>query len=91
MKIFQITHEDGEREWVAAHTNIGAIYTYMLEAQCTLKSLIAHTVSELTDKEVENQRVLLKDSDSSITFRQWLEKYKSPGIVAGSFYDRYIH
>lgn len=96
MKVFELRwNAQDEKEWIAAHTNIGAIKTYL-----------SITSTDITDLDDEDEIVEIpKEEWSKITIRnseydktdpddfetQTVEEYmkdcKSPNLIAGTMYE----
>lgn len=96
MKIFELRWTDiGEKEWIAAHTNIQAIKEYCSITSTDLFELDdVDEVIELPESDWDILIVRNLDYDSSDsddweekTFRQFIEGLTSPTLIAGTMYE----
>lgn len=99
MKIFEINHtSQGEKEWVAADTNIHALKTYCFITSTDLIDFDDDdTISEVPESQLDELKVVNTDFEplepedddnyKEMTFRSWLELHKEPDIVAGTMYE----
>lgn len=99
MIIFEINHvSQGEKEWVAADTNIHALKTYCFITSTDLVDLDDDDIiSEVPESKLDELKVVNTDFEESepedddnfreMTFRRWLELHNEPDIVAGTMYE----
>jgi hypothetical protein len=85
MRIFEIIHQDGEKEWVSGETNIEALRTYLNTTEADLFDMDGAEIVEL-QKEKWSQYTV-KDEEGTITFEQWMKENKDSDIIAGTMYD----
>lgn len=88
LKIFEITHENGEKEWCTGETNIDALAYYLTATECDLWEMRGAKIVEIPKEKWEEYK--LKDSDEEIeySFQEWMDKYGSgsPEIICGTMY-----
>lgn len=87
-KIFEINWESqGEKEWVAADTNIEALKKYCqitgmdigdFEDEDSITELPKYKWSQYTVKE---------EDEKEITFKQWMKENPRADIIAGTMYE----
>ena len=89
MKIFEINWESqGEKEWVAADTNIEAIKFY-----CKLTGMDiddfedTDSIVEIPKSKWKEYRVKEEDEENDKTFAQWMKENTGPDIIAGTMYE----
>lgn len=88
LKIFEIIHNDGEKEWCTGKTNIEALANYVSTTGCDLFEMEEAEIIELQKEKWSEYRVKEEDEEDSITFEQWMkENGNSPDIIAGTMYD----
>ena len=94
MKIFEIIYKDGERQWVAASTNIEALETVLSIEETDLS--LMDEIKETSDTEYDTRYVLNNECDESdksdwreMSFRDYLAKEvgKSASLIAATFYE----
>jgi hypothetical protein len=87
LKIFEITHEDGEKEWLTGYTNIGAIAFYVCQTECDLDELATAEIIELP-KDKWNE-YFIKDEEclEGISFEKYMEDQRNQDIICGTMYD----
>lgn len=87
MKIFELNWESqGEKEWIAAHTNIEALQVYCSITGTDLNDLdVEDTITEVPREKWTKMTVRdPDDSDITRTFAQWMKDNKKPDIIAGT-------
>ena len=89
MKIFEIKWESqGEKEWVAADTNIEALKFY-----CKLTGMDiddfedTDSIVEIPKSKWKEYRVKEEDEENDKTFAQWMKENTGPDIIAGTMYE----
>jgi hypothetical protein len=95
LKIFELRwNEQGEKEWVAAFTNIGALKSY---CEITSTDLVdmdgADEIVEVPEEEWANMTIKNTDFDpddpddkETQTFSEWMDGRTEPDIIAGTMY-----
>jgi hypothetical protein len=87
MKIFEIIHSDGEKEWVSGETNIEALRTYISTTGCDLHDMDGSEIVELPKDKWKEYTVKNEDEEEGITFEQWMQENKDSDVIAGTMYD----
>lgn len=89
MKIFEIRWtSQGEKEWVAADTNIEALKKYCQITSVDLDDFDDQDeIIELPKSEWGKYTVKDEDDQRVITFKQWMKENKHPDIIAGTMYE----
>lgn len=89
MKIFEIRWESqGEKEWVAAYTNLHAIKVYCSITDMNIDDFDDDDeIVEVPKKDWSKYDVKQEGDDRVITFKQWMEENKKPDIIAGTMYE----
>jgi hypothetical protein len=89
MKIFEINWESqGEKEWIAADTNIEALKFY-----CRLTGMDIDdfddedSIIEIPKSKWTKYHVKEEDEEKSITFKRWMKENHTPDIIAGTMYE----
>lgn len=92
MKIFEIIYKDGEKQWVAADTNIEALQE-VLSIESTDIDLMAE-IKELPEDKWDEWCVTNTDYDGtdtedwkSKTFREFLNQTNHAQIISATFYE----
>jgi hypothetical protein len=88
LKIFEIIHKDGEKEWCTGATNIEALANYVSTTGCDLHEMDGAEILELPKDKWSEFRVK-EDEENDQSFQEWMDKYGngSPDIIAGTMYD----
>lgn len=88
MKIFEINWESqGEKEWVAAETNLHALKVY-----CRITDMSIDDFED-TDEIIEipknkwSKYKIKMEGDVEITFKQYMRANNTPDIIAGTMYE----
>jgi len=90
MKIFELKwNKQDEKEWIAAHTNIEAIKTYL--------SITSTDICDLDDEDEISEvhkdqwgKMTITNDDSELepqTFEEYMKDCKHPDIIAGTMYE----
>lgn len=93
MKIFELDWS-GEKEWVAANTNIEALKTH---SAITGTDLVDYddedSIVEVPEEKWPEMRVINNEYDENDpddwkekTFEQWMKEHTKPDIIAGTLY-----
>lgn len=87
-KIFEIEHEDGEKEWVTGDTNIGALLSYLQTTGCDIVDIEDAKISELPKSKWGKFKVKQEDEEE-MTFAKWMKLYGKGhnDIIAGTMYE----
>jgi len=92
MKIFEIIYKDGEKQWVAASTNIEALQE-VLSIESTDIDLMAE-IKELPEDKWDKWCVTNTEYDEtdtedweSKTFREFLNQTDHAQIISATFYE----
>ncbi len=89
MKIFIITWSDGERSFIAAHTNIEAIQKYLSITDMDLScDFTGHEeITELNPDEWSEYFITDNENDlPQQSFEDWMKENKDPDIIAETHY-----
>lgn len=87
LRIFEITHGDGEKEWITGATNIEALASYVSTTETDLSEMDGAEISELP-KEKWATYIVKQEDDEEQTFEEWMFKYgNKPDIIAGTMYE----
>jgi hypothetical protein len=94
LKVFELRYADGEKEWIADYTNIGALITYCLTTQTDLLDMdSANEIVEVPESEWSEMRIVgeeyhaeYPDDIEGQTFAEWMRENRQPGIIAGTMY-----
>ncbi len=86
LSIFEITHEDSEREWCTGSTMIEAVSNYIRQTGCHVSDLDNSSVVEIPTERWGDYTV--EDEDGLSTFKEWMDANGHYGcdIIAGSMY-----
>jgi len=99
LKIFELNWvNQGEKEWVAAETNIHALIVYTGITYTSLSDFDDEDfITEVPQEEWEKLSVRNTEFDESepedddnfreMTFKKWIETHNSPDIIAGTMYE----
>ena len=94
LKIFELRfNKDGEKAWVAAYTNINAVWAYCSQSDCDLIDFDENDeVVEIPREEWGKLSVTNNDYGDgndwkAKTFEEWMKDVKSPEIIAGTAYN----
>ena len=89
LKIFEIIHADGEKEWCTGVTNIEALANYVTQTECSLHEMDGAEIIELPKEKWSEYVVKEEDEVIGLTFEQWMKENgnSSPDIIAGTMYD----
>jgi hypothetical protein len=87
LRIFEIIHGDGEKEWITGATNIEALANYVSTTDCDLSEMDGAVISELP-KEKWGTYIVKQEDDEEQTFEEWMSKNgNKPDIIAGTMYE----
>jgi hypothetical protein len=87
LRIFEINHGDGEKEWITGATNIEALANYVSTTDCDLSEMDGAEISELP-KEKWGTYIVKQEDDEEQTFEEWMSKNgNKPDIIAGTMYE----
>ena len=87
MKIFEIEHSDGEKEWVSGETNLDAINTYVSTTQCSLYDLKDSEIREVPKSKYSKYRIAM-EVGVEISFKTWMrDNHLRSEIICGTMYD----
>jgi hypothetical protein len=93
LKIFELRWiKQGEKEWMAARTNIEAIKTYLSITGTDIVDLDPEDeIVEIHRNEWGNYKIKNMDYDGDdweyMTFEEWIEGRTEPDIIAGTMYE----
>lgn len=97
MKIFELQHEDGEKEWIAANTVIKALECYFKTTSMEFWDL--HDEADIVEVPEEKwSEMYIKNIDydpqdpedwQERTFKDWMDNNKNygPDILCGTMYE----
>lgn len=95
MKIFEIVYADGEKQWVAADTNIEALREVISTEDTDLD--LMEEIRDLPENKWDEMNVVNNEYDEESeedeenwetkTFREFIKGYKSSVIISSTFYD----
>jgi len=89
MKIFEIIHPDGEKEWFTGQNLLSALNNYINTTECDLYDLTECEITELPKELYSFYIVQGETEDQDMNFEQWLKENQfNPEIIAGTMYDR---
>lgn len=88
-KIFELEHEDGEKEWFTGQTNVEALAAYLQTTSCDIEDLGLAKLTELPRYKWSKYRVKEEDEDHDKTFAQWMKEnpHSTNDIIAGTMYE----
>jgi hypothetical protein len=87
MKIFEI-HSQGEKTWVAAETNIGALICLSkLDDSNLWDYSTGDEIVELPDAEWDAHTLLDEDGNVTQTFRQWMDGQAWPEVITSTTWN----
>lgn len=89
MKIFEIIWtSQGEKEWVAADTNMHALKIYCDITDMSITDFECDDeIVELPKRKWGKYTVKDEDAEEPITFKQWMKEHTRPDIIAGTMYE----
>jgi hypothetical protein len=95
MKIFELQHEDGEKEWIAASTVIIALYHYFNTTSTDFIDLHDEAdIVEVPESKWDEMKVVNTDYDEKDpkdwkdqTFREAIKGLTGPDILCGTMYE----
>lgn len=95
MKIFELQHEDGEKEWIAAPTSIKALEHYFDTTGCHFEDMADETeIVEVPESKWDELKVKNVDYDKTDpedwkeqTFREAVNGLTRPDMIAGTMYE----
>jgi len=95
MKIFEISSDDGQLDYVAANTIVQCLKIYCSMTMIELNDLDDDVeIKELPEEKWAEKNVINPDYDpedlddwKTMTFKQWMSEATSPDIIAGTCYD----
>lgn len=96
MKVFELRwNKQDEKEWIAAHTNIEAIKTYLSITSTDIEDLDDEDeIVEIPKREWGKMTIHNADYDPSDpddaefkTFKEYMKDCKKPDLIAGTMYD----
>jgi hypothetical protein len=86
LKIFEI-NTGGEREWVAAYSNIHALQVVYSFNDVDLMDYNSHDeVKELPREKWDEYTVKDEDDEATMTFAEWMQANKEPDMIATTAY-----
>jgi hypothetical protein len=87
LRIFELTHGDGEKEWITGATNIEALASYVSQTETDLSEMDGAKISELPQEKWASY-IVKQEDDKEQTFEEWMSKYgNKPDIIAGTMYE----
>jgi len=87
-KIFELEHEDGEKEWFTGDTNIDALCSYLQQTCCDIDDLGLAKLTELPKSKWKEYTVKEEDEDEPKTFAKWMKETPHGNhIIAGTMYE----
>ena len=90
-KIFELIHDNKEKEWIKAQTNVEALVHYVNQTECDLNDLTGCEIKELP-KDIWKSYFLYNHENNCIkypiSFAKWMKNNTSqtPEIIAGTMY-----
>lgn len=89
LNIYEIIHEDGEKEWCTGATNIEALANYVSTTGCSLHEMDGAEIKELPKEKWSEYRVKEEGEGSDQSFQEWMDKFGkgAPEIICGTMYD----
>jgi hypothetical protein len=88
MKIFEIRWSNGEKEWIAAESNLHAVRIYYsITGFNSFDFEEGDEIVELPKDKWATYTVKTEDEDEPMTFEKWMSENKYPDIIAGTMYD----
>jgi|JI9StandDraft_1071089.scaffolds.fasta_scaffold502670_1 hypothetical protein len=96
MKIYELRHENGEKEWIAAHTVIEAIKTYSYTMSTSIAEFSnGDEIVEVPEADWDKMIVKNLDYDKNDpddweehTFREEVAAWSKPQVFAGTNWDQ---
>jgi hypothetical protein len=86
MKIFEIKHSDGEKEWISGRTLIHALSHYVNTTDCHLSEMEDSHIEEVNPQDWGRYKV--DDGGTIVTFRTWMRHNSEHAeIITGTMYD----
>jgi hypothetical protein len=87
LRIFEIKHGDGEKEWITGATNIEALANYVSTTECDLSEMYGAEINELPMKDWQDY-IVKQEDEKEQTFAEWmLDNGKSPQVICGTMYE----
>jgi hypothetical protein len=94
LKIFEITHEDGEKEWVSGDTIIKALVVYLDTNDMVISEILDSEIVELPKEKWSEYSVTNPDYDKddpedkeSQTFEEYMKENAHPELICGTMYE----
>lgn len=85
-KIFEITHNDGEKEWCTGDTNISALANYITTTDCDISDMEGAEITELPKSKWGKYHIQEEDGETQ-TFKDWMEKNDNHDyLICGTMY-----
>lgn len=87
MKIFELTWPDGQKEWIAAHSNVAAAVGYAELTGNASRDLGSFHLEEVPEDDWNNH-IIKNDDGTTITFKDWMVENLPVEIelIAGTMY-----
>ena len=76
LKIFEIKHESGDIEWIAAATNVAALLCYLRTTECDTDTIEDSIIEELPAEKWSEYNVTIEDllgADKEMTFDEYMK------------------
>jgi hypothetical protein len=87
MRIFELTHADGEKEWISGNTNIEALNHYVFTTECDLYEMLDSELTEVPKEKWKDYLVINVD-EPNFNFEEFIKaNQRGPEIIAGTMYD----
>jgi len=92
LKVFELRCPDGEKEWIADYTNIGALITYILSTHTDLLDMDSENeIVEVPEHEWQELLVTNLDPESpddwqTKTIAELMQEHTLPGVIASTMY-----
>ncbi|PKP11977.1 MAG: hypothetical protein CVU09_00315 [Bacteroidetes bacterium HGW-Bacteroidetes-4] len=91
LRVFELQHPDGEKEWIAAHTIIEALQTYCSTTDASLFELDDYDLVEVPQTRWDELNIVNPDCENDelekTTLREIVQGMTNPDIIGGTFYD----
>jgi len=91
-KIFELIHDNKEKEWIKAQTNVEALVHYVNQTECDLNDLTGCEIKELPKDIWKSYFIYDSENESflgyQISFHKWMKNNTSqtPEIICGTIY-----
>lgn len=88
MRIFEIRHDEDNKEWISGKTLFRALLNYTNTTECSLSDLADAEIVELPDTVWHMYFIDQEGPDGKISFNDWIkENDKYPEIISGTMYE----